>query len=103
MAEKIYVATERQLEELIRTSVTEVFQEQVKKELKPRVEVFSLQEAAAYLQLAPQTLYGFTSKRKIPFIKKGKKLYFKLTDLEKWLEAGRKKSKSEIEREVNEK
>jgi excisionase family DNA binding protein len=101
--EKIIVTTPNELEKIIRNSITEIFQEQVQNESKPRVEVFSLHEAANYLNLAPQTLYGFTSKRKIPFIKKGKKLYFKLIDLEQWLESGRKKSKSEIEDELNEK
>ena len=102
MAE-IIVTTKDELEEIIRNSLTEIFQEQVQNEIKPRLELFSLHDAAEYLQLAPQTLYGFTSKRKIPFIKKGKKLYFKLTDLEKWLESGRKKSKGEIEDEMKKK
>ena len=100
---QIIVTTKDELEEFIRNSITEIFQEQVNNEAKPRIELFSLHDAAEYLQLAPQTLYGFTSKRKIPFIKKGKKLYFKLTDLEKWLESGRKKSKGEIEDEMNQK
>ena len=102
MAEVI-VTTAKELEKFIRNSITEIFQEQVKNELKPRVEVLSLHEAASFLQLAPQTLYGFTSKRKIPFIKKGKKLYFKLAELEKWLETGRKKSRDEIAEEMTQK
>ncbi|MFN8285483.1 MAG: helix-turn-helix domain-containing protein [Chitinophagales bacterium] len=99
MAE-IIVIGKGELEKLIRNSITDIFKEKVEKEIRPRVDIFSLQEAANYLHLAPQTLYGLTSKRKIPFIKKGKKLYFKVTDLEKWLEDGRKKSKSEIEDEL---
>ena len=102
MAE-IIVTTKDELEEIIRNSLTEIFQEQVQNEAKPRMELFSLHDAAEYLQLAPQTLYGFTSKRKIPFLKKGKKLYFKLTELEKWLETGRKSSKAEIEDEMRKK
>ena len=102
MAE-IIVTTKDELEEFIRSSITEIFQEQVANEAKPRLELLSLHDAADYLQLAPQTLYGFTSKRKIPFLKKGKKLYFKLTDLEKWLETGRKSSKVEIEAEMKKK
>ena len=73
MAE-IIVTTKDELEEFIRSSITEIFQEQVANEAKPRLELLSLHDAADYLQLAPQTLYGFTSKRKIPFLKKGKKL-----------------------------
>jgi excisionase family DNA binding protein len=54
--------------------------------------LLSINEAAKYLNLAKQTLYGFTSNRTIPFIKKGKKLYFKKSDLNIWLEEGKKSS-----------
>lgn len=57
---------------------------------------FSLDEASKFLQLAKQTLYSFTSQRTIPFIKKGKKLYFRKSDLENWLNEGEKQSKAEI-------
>ena len=56
-----------------------------------------INEAANYLKIARQTLYGFTSQRLIPFIKKGKRIYFRKTDLEDWLLSGRKATKSEIE------
>lgn len=59
-------------------------------------EHLSISQAAEYLNLAKPTLYGFTSNRSIPFIKKGKKLYFKKSDLNKWLSEGRKITKDEI-------
>lgn len=62
--------------------------------------LLSLEEAAKFLNLAKQTLYGFTSKRLIPFVKRGKKLYFQKEALEKWLMEGKKMSKSEIEASV---
>lgn len=60
--------------------------------------LLSIPEAASFLNLAPQTLYGFTSNRTIPFIKKGKKLYFRPSDLEQWLTDGRKATAKELER-----
>ncbi|HOZ51409.1 MAG TPA: helix-turn-helix domain-containing protein [Chitinophagaceae bacterium] len=54
-------------------------------------------EACNFLNLAKPTIYSLTSKRKIPFIKKGKKLYFKKADLEVWLNEGKKKTTFEIE------
>jgi excisionase family DNA binding protein len=101
--EKIILTTPNELEKIIRNSLTEIIQEQAANNSKPRIELLSLHEAARYLQLAPQTLYGFTSKRKIPFIKKGKKLYFKETDLENWLETGRKKTTGEYEDKLSKK
>lgn len=45
----------------------------------------SLKEAALFLGLAPQTIYGLTSKKSIPFYKTGKKLRFLKSELRKWL------------------
>jgi excisionase family DNA binding protein len=57
-------------------------------------------KACLFLNLAKPTLHALTSKRKIPFIKKGKKLYFKKMDLEEWLNEGKKKTVSEIEMDI---
>ena len=56
----------------------------------------SIEEAASYLKIAKQTLYSFTSKRTLPFLKKGKKIYFEKTQLDTWLKQGLKKSVSEL-------
>lgn len=69
------------------------------KETKPLEERFlSIDEAASYLNLARQTVYGLTSKRLIPFLKKGKKLYFIESELKNWLLSGRKDTKEDIKR-----
>ena len=101
--EKIILTTASELEALIQKSVRTAINEQPEREKDRSSQTFSINEAANYVNLSPQTLYGFTSKRKIPFIKKGKKLYFKKDDLDKWLETGRKKSKDEIQDELNQK
>ena len=66
-------------------------------------QILSIKEASSFLNLAQQTLYGFTSKRVIPFFKRGKKLYFKKSELENWLIEGRRKSKGEILKEMRDK
>ena len=55
-------------------------------------------QAASFLNLAKQTMYGMTSRRSIPFFKKGKKLYFRQADLEHWLLSGRKMTLEEIKK-----
>lgn len=103
MDTKLVLTTKDELESLILTSVkraiaaheTNNYQEPPEQD-----QIFSIKEAAAYLNLARQTLYGFTSKREIPFIKKGKKLYFKRSELENWLLEGKRKTKAEIEAEI---
>ncbi|MBV6647498.1 MAG: helix-turn-helix domain-containing protein [Cyclobacteriaceae bacterium] len=57
-------------------------------------------EASNFLGDAKATLYGRTSKNEIPFYKRGKKVYFKRSDLIKWIEEGRVKTSEEIRKEL---
>jgi excisionase family DNA binding protein len=65
-------------------------------------EVMNLTQAAQYLNLAKQSIYGLTARREIPHFKKGKKLYFKKPELDQWISEGRVKAKKQIEQEVDE-
>ncbi|ABG58734.1 helix-turn-helix domain-containing protein [Cytophaga hutchinsonii] len=100
MRDKIIVTTHDELIFLIEDSVRKILSE--KSEIKHNESstlLLSLKEASEFLKLAPQTIYGFTSKRLIPFIKRGKKLYFKKNELEEWLDEGKKKSLAELNKE----
>jgi excisionase family DNA binding protein len=81
---------------LIKTGVREALKEMQINSPAPPDEWCDLVSAAKYLMIAEQTLYSYTSQRKISFQKKGKKLYFRLSDLNKWLESGRQKTVDEI-------
>lgn len=50
---------------------------------------------------AKATIYGWVSKREIPFHKGGKKLRFLQSDIDKWLSGGKRKSESELRDEAN--
>ena len=65
-----------QLVSMIKSSVRSVLAEQPLDSQPGEVQFLTIKEAASLLNLAPQTLYGYTSNRTIPFIKKGKKPYF---------------------------
>jgi len=54
--------------------------------------LLNINQAAEFLTLSPSTIYGLVFKRKIPFLKRGKRLYFKELDLINWIETGRKLS-----------
>ena len=47
----------------------------------------TISEASAMLNLAKPTIYTLVSKKKIPFIKITKKLYFSANALNEWLES----------------
>jgi excisionase family DNA binding protein len=65
-------------------------------------EYLTIVQASELLNLAKPTIYSLTCKHEIPFLKKGKKLYFKKNDLVEWLNSGRKLTRSEIEQEAQE-
>lgn len=88
--EKIIIATLNELTNLIEDSLKKVLlQTDSQKSSESQLpELLNISQAAGYLNLAKQTIYGFTSKGGMPFIKRGKKLYFKKTELDKWLNEG---------------
>ena len=51
-------------------------------------ELLTINEAAEYLSLATQTIYGLVNRSKIPFMKKGKRLYFSTSELKVWVKSG---------------
>ena len=52
----------------------------------------NIDEAAALLDIARQTIYQMVSKRQIPFYKRSKRLYFKKSELIDWITDSREKS-----------
>lgn len=66
--------------------------------------VLNFNEACSYLDISQSHLYKLTSTRQIPhFCPQGKKLYFKRSELDEWLQRNRQSTSDEIEKEVSEK
>jgi excisionase family DNA binding protein len=87
--EKVIVTTQSELSHLIEQALDKVMQKSSNKESTDLPELLNITQAAAYLNFAKQTLYGYTSKGVIPHLKKGKKLYFKRSELVKWVNEGK--------------
>jgi excisionase family DNA binding protein len=64
-------------------------------------EILNLERAAEYISLSKSAIYKKTSERNIPHFKKGKKLYFKRSELDEWLTQNRIKTNSEIDQQAN--
>ena len=62
--------------------------------------ILNVSQAAALLHLSVATLYTKVSGRDIPFSKRGKRLYFRRSELEEWVRQGRRKTVSEIRQEA---
>lgn len=72
-------------------------------EKKEEPQWFNVTSLIEYLPNHPaeQTIYGWTSARKIPFHKRGKSILFNKEEIDQWLRNGtRHKSESDLEREA---
>jgi len=92
----IIVTTPAELQALIKSCIDQAISDGLSSKKENCNEIYTLSETSEYLSLAKQTLYGLTSKREIPFIKKGKKLYFSKRELDLWLQEGKQCTKQEI-------
>jgi len=63
-------------------------------------QLLTIQEAAEFLSLSVPTIYSKVSKGELPFMKRGKRLYFSSTELLDYIKTGRQKSNAEIEQEA---
>ncbi len=97
----IIISIEKEeLEEIICRAVETAFKREgiVREEHEPEDVnelVMKSPEVCKYLKMKISTLYQLTHKRKIPFIKKGKTMYFKKDEIDKWLSEGKQEMKSE--------
>ena len=56
---------------------------------KPDELLFNIQEAGNFLKLSVPTIYSKVSRKELPYMKRGKRLYFSKTDLMEFLKSGR--------------
>ena len=63
----------------------------------PQEQFLSVDETAEFLNLSVPTIYSKVARREIPYMKRGKRLYFNRKDLEIYLKGGRVKTVQELE------
>ena len=65
--------------------------------------VLNFNEACKHIDASPSHLYKLTSTKSIPhFCPQGKKLYFKRSELDEWLQRNRQSTSAEIAEQVDE-
>ena len=89
---------------MLTKEVSELKRLLIEKQEQPTTEqpeqLLTVQEAAQFLNLRVPTIYSKVCKNELPFMKRGKRLYFSNIELMEHLKEGRKKSNEEIEREA---
>jgi excisionase family DNA binding protein len=68
----------------------------------PEDQSMNILEVADYIKVAKTTIYGLTHKNTIPYYKLGKKLFFKKSEIDEWINSKKRKTKNDIEEEANE-
>jgi excisionase family DNA binding protein len=97
MNQQFYMLSEEGIKVL-----AEQITENLKKVLTPvenstEASFLTIDEAAKLINLTKPTVYGLVHQNKIPYIKKGKRLYFVKAELLDWINSGKQKTKSEAE------
>jgi len=64
---------------------------------EPSKSILNTDEAAEFICASKSTIYKFTHEGAIPHYKRGKRLYFKIEELEEWLTENRGYNRKEIE------
>lgn len=86
------------LVEFARELVKELYPNQP--EPSTEAEIVDVLEAAQITGLARQTIYALTSRRGIPHFKRGKKLWFRRSELLGWMLDNKRKTVDELQKEA---
>lgn len=70
---------------LFKEAIQELVAEENRQANASNSELMTARQAASYLNMALQTLYGYVNRDQIPFLKRGR-LYFRKAALDSWLE-----------------
>ncbi|SFS63016.1 helix-turn-helix domain-containing protein [Lutibacter maritimus] len=66
-----------------------------------QTDLLVIKDAAKFLNLSVNTLYGKVSRREIPYMKQGNRLYFSKMELTDYIKSGKVLSDSEIQEQAN--
>jgi excisionase family DNA binding protein len=64
---------------------------------EPTSDLLTVDETADLLHLSKPTIYSKCSRRELPFMKRGKRIYFSREELVQYLKDGRQKTMDEIQ------
>jgi len=63
-------------------------------------EIMTVEQLSTYLTIARQTIYGKCAAKEIPYFKTGKRVYFKKSEINDWLNSGRRHTTEELRQEA---
>jgi excisionase family DNA binding protein len=97
----ITTITKTEIQQLVENAVQKALDQKPTKKKNDKESFLGVDEAASYLGIAKATLYGKCSKLLVPHFKQGKKLYFRQSELAKYLQSGKRKTVLDVQNQVN--
>ncbi|NOT73381.1 MAG: helix-turn-helix domain-containing protein [Cyclobacteriaceae bacterium] len=94
MSRFLYQLDKEEFKSLLKESLKEILLDE--RIFNTDKELLNIKEAAAFLNLAVNTLYEKTSERSIPHYKHGKKITFKRAELIEWVQSRKVSTYDEI-------
>ncbi len=94
---QLIITTPQELEHMLAQIIKRYLNQDFLQPPKTDKQILSIDEASKYLGIPKATLYGYTSRREIPFQKVGRAIKFNREALNEWLQEKKCKTKSEIE------
>ena len=92
---------EEEFKTFLKKSLAEILPELLSDARKSLPDILDMKQAAEFLKLKINTLYEKTSRRLVPFFKKGNKLYFRKDELQQWIQDGKVKTRDELQSEAS--
>ena|ERR1035437_1029757 len=92
--------SEQEFKEFLKDALKEILSSEAGAAKQRLPEIMDVRQASEFLKLKVTTLYEKTSRKTIPHLKKGNKLYFHRSELEAWVKEGKVKTREEIEAEA---
>ena len=97
MQNSVVITTPSELQTLITDAVNVAVRHiTIPQKVDPLPEFLTIQEAAAFLNLAVPTLYSMVSRGDLVYFKRSKKVYFSRESLVEYLVSGKHSTKEEI-------
>ena len=93
--------TKTENQKLVDNAIHKALDQKPTKKKNNQEPFLGVDEAASFLEIAKATLYGKCSKLLVPHFKQGKKLYFRQSELAKYLQSGKRKTVLDIQNQVN--
>ncbi len=92
----------KEFQAIIKEEIKSYFEENPIFEIKSQEteDLMTINGAANFLDLSKATIYSKVSRRELPVMKRGKRLYFSKEELTKYLKEGRFKTIAELQQEA---